>query len=325
MWTCIPLLVLVTAHAPQAEATPVAQAEPFAPVPLPRDRHGHRLEALDGGWLCFGGFGDPSAPDRETKQAWWLARGATEWTRRADMATGRAFFASCAHDGKAFAIGEGIERFDAGANRWDPLVPAGKLPRSHFAAAAVGGTLYVHGGYGPSPTAMWAVDLTSGALRETPPPPGFAPGDHFHLVHAIQGKLHVLGGFDGESFEAKREHWRLDGDAWHAMPQPPAGMWSKFAAQAVVGPRLYAFGDFGSFVFDASAGPDGAWTTRDALPGMVVMPQWIADGDRMWLLGGMAVDAPERSILWRYEPKADRWFEGKGDQPLPPAARKRDG
>lgn len=325
MWSSFLLFALVPGQTPPSDNAPFAPVAAFAPIALPRDRHGHRVEVLEGGWLSFGGFGDPSAPDRETRQTWWLARGATSWTRRADMALGRAFFASCTHDGNAYAIGEGLERFDAGADRWETLVPAGALPRSHFAAAAVGGTLFVHGGYGPSPKAMLAVDIASGALREVAPPPGFAPGDHFHLVHAIQGKLHVLGGFDGESFEAKREHWRLDGDEWHAMPQPPAAMWSKFAAQAVVGPRLYAFGDFGSFVFDASAGPDGAWTTREALPGMVVMPQWIADGDRMWLVGGMSVDAPERSILWRYEPKTDRWFEGKGDPLLPPAARKRDG
>src|SRR5688500_15440512 len=97
------------------------------PVALPSPRHGHRIERLDGGLFSFGGFGDSSAPDRESKQTWWLAPGAKEWRRRADMSVGRVFFGSAVVDGKVYAIGDGVERYDPKLDRWTKVIATDRL------------------------------------------------------------------------------------------------------------------------------------------------------------------------------------------------------
>lgn len=310
-------------------------APELTPVPLPAPRHGHRLEVVDGGLVSFGGFGDPWAEDRETRQTWRLAPGAAAWTRAADMAVGRAFFGSAVVAESVFAIGEGLERYDARADRWTSVgtagLPATRLPKSHFAAAALGSTIYVLGGYGGAADALFAIDVpTPGSesgsgsgsgdptLRELPPPPGFGHGDHFHVLQVLPGEphgpelrvpeLHVIGGLDGESFEPKAEHWVLAADGWRAAPPPPVGVWAKFTVQAVHAGRLYLFGDFGSFCFDPAS---GAWSERAKPPFLVVMPQAVARGGSIHVIGGTAVGEEDdrRPLLLRYDVGADRWTD----------------
>jgi hypothetical protein len=218
------------------------------PVPLPAERHGHRVERVSEGLLCCGGFG--AGEDRGMHETLWLAPGTTRWQPRAPMIVGRAFFATVVIDDTLYAIGEGVERYDFAADRWTAIVPQDTLPRSHFAAAAVGRTVYVLGGYPVEQSGFLAVDVDRGTVRRLEPPPGFAPGDHFHLMVAIDGVLHVIGGIAGETFTLKTEHWTLSADGWRPDAAAPVGMWAKFAAQAVIGDRLYAFGDFGGYCFD---------------------------------------------------------------------------
>jgi hypothetical protein len=276
------------------------------PVALPAPRHGHRLERVGGGLLSFGGFGDASAPDREMKQTWWLAPGAKEWVRRADMGAERAFFSSTVVDGSVYAIGDGLERYDAEHDRWTSILPAGSLPKSHFASATIGSTLYVLGGYYGAKADLLAVDLPAGKLRELPPPPGFAPPDHFHCLHVLGGRLHVVGGLDGETFEPKAEHWVLGPDGWKADVAPPVAVWAKFAVQAVCDGKLYLFGEFGAYCFDPAA---GTWRERAKLPLQVAMPQTVVIDGALWVVGGMRVGPePDRvPILLRYEPARDAW------------------
>jgi len=288
----------------QAPAPARAASARLEVVALPAPRHGHRIERVDGGLLSFGGFGDASVPDRETRQTFWLATGAKAWQRRADMNVGRAFFSSVTVDGVVHAIGEGVERYDAAADRWTSVLPADGLPRSHFAAAAVGRTIYVLGGYGAEGTEMSVIDLDGPKLRREAAPPGFDLGDHFHFVHALGGRLHVIGGLDGEKFEPQTEHWILTDVGWKAQPAPPPGLWAKFSVQAAVGDKLYLFGDFGAFCFDAKA---SSWTPRAKLEPMLVMPQAVGIEDVIWVIGGDQVEGSAGRLLLAYDIDKDSW------------------
>ncbi|MBK8177571.1 MAG: hypothetical protein IPK67_01410 [Planctomycetes bacterium] len=321
------LWIALPSQAQPAPSAPPAAPAVLVPVALPAPRHGHRIELVDGGLLCFGGFGDASVPDRETRQTWWLAPGSKKWERRADMGTGRAFFASAVVHGAAFALGEGLERYDSKHDRWEPVpitgAAPGDWPRSHFAAAAVGSTIYALGGYGGRRTGLLAIDLGPGspeggptaALRELPAPPGFDVGDHFHCLQTLQQKLHVLGGLDGVKFEPQVEHWVLPDDRpgqsvaaspWKPGAAPPVGLWAKFTVQARSGESLYLFGDFGAWRFESSA---GTWTERARPPFLMAMPQAVSLDGSIWVIGGMRVGAEEDRvpILLRYDQADDRW------------------
>lgn len=283
---------------------------PKWPVALPAERHGHRVELLNGGLLSFGGFGDAKAKDREQRQTWWLAPGADKWVRRADMGRGRAFFGSARIGDAVFAIGESVESYDFARDKWSELVPAGQLPRSHFGAAAIGRELFVLGGYGGSEAALLVVDTDKRSVRSEPPPPEFAAGDHFHLVVALRGELHVVGGLDGEAFEPKREHWVRGKDGWRALPPPPAPLWAKFGAHGVIGEvgplgeSLYVFEEQSAWRYDSKT---EKWTRTTPLGVQLVMPGVATDDRSLTLVGGMQVDEPKARVLMRFTPMNEAW------------------
>ena len=274
---------------------------------MPAPRHGHRVEAIEGGLLAFGGFGDPGLPDRGARETWWLAPGAGSWQRRADLGRGRAFFSSAVVDGSVYAVGDGVERYDVAADRWIEVVPPGALPVSHFAAAALGRTIFVLGGFPADCGGLHAVDLDvaghAATVRDQPSPPGFKPSDHFHVVQALGGRLHVIGGLDVESFEPRREHWILGAGGFEAQAPPPSGIWAKFTVQAVVGDELYLFGDSGSWRFEAAT---GRWARRAAPGRTLVMAPSVAIDGTIWVVGGMEVGS-DRSPLLAYDVAADAW------------------
>lgn len=289
-----------------ANAQAAASDAPTWPVALPRERHGHRVEPLDGGLLSFGGFGDARAADRESRQTWWLAPGATQWTRRADLRREMAFSGSAVIAGVVYAIGADVERYDAKADVWVEVTPPGKLPRSHFGAAALEGKLFVLGGYGAAESGLWVVDVKDGAVHAEPPPPSFTKDDHFHLVHALRGELHVIGGLDGEKFEVQREHWVRSASGWRALPAPPDGLWAKFSAHTVVGETLYVFGENGGWRFDAA---EGAWRELAKSGSTLAMPATAVWDGKLWILGGMDIARDDARILEAFDLRAQRWLE----------------
>jgi hypothetical protein len=277
--------------------------------PLPHPRHGHRVEPLAGGLLVFGGFADrQGAGDRGTRETWYLPPGAARWQRRANLRTSRAFFGSAIVDGAVHAIGDGVERYDPDADRWVEVVPPGALPVSHFGAAAVGKVLWVLGGYPAERSGCHAVDLGTGAVQSIEPPPGFAPGDHFHLLHGLGGRLHVIGGLDGQEFRPRTEHWVRTATGWEQAPSPPQGLWAKFAVHGVVDGRLYVFSDAGAFCFDPR---EGTWSARKGPERVLVMPAVVAREGRLLVVGGVGVDGRGVALL-EYDPARDRWRDLAG-------------
>lgn len=283
-----------------APATAATNAVP----PLPDIRHGHCIVRLPGGLLCVGGFArGGTALEHSQRQALWLADDDTQWRPRADMPTERAFFACATIGGAAYAIADGIDRYDAAADRWTEVIAPAPLPHSHFAACAHDGGLYVLGGLPLERAGLRRVDVATQVVTDVAPPPGFAPGDHFHLLVSLAGELHAIGGLDGESFAPQHEHHVLRDGAWVTLPPPPVGIWTKFAAHAVHDGKLYVFGEFGGFCLDPAA---GTWTPRAALPELLAMPATVSRGDSLWVIGGMAVAAP-RIVLLRYDVATDEW------------------
>ena len=301
------------------------------PIPLPHARHGHRIERLPDGWLCFGGFSRASG-DRGTRETWVLPDGATTWRRAGDLVHGHAFFGSARlggggvgdRDAVAVAVGSAVEVYEAAEDRWRVLVEPGRLPQSHLAAAVHDGRLFVLGGYPQRGTGAFAVDVEVGSVEEVAPPPTYGAGDHFHFAVGLGDGLHVFGGMRSEPWGVLREHWVLRDGAWERLPDLPEPMWAKFGCVLARGAVVYVFGELGGFAFDAGgggsgesgeSGESGGWRRLAGLPGMVVMPVLVDDGVDLWVVGGLAVGdggLEDGRVLWRYVVAEDRWVVVRG-------------
>lgn len=282
-------------------ATPPAPRA--APTALPDYRHGHRIEPVAGGYLCFGGFA-ATGENRGQTGCSILACDEPQpsWQPSQPLNHAHSFFASTIIDGAVFAIGEAVERHDSATDTWHAVVGPGKLPRSHFGATAVGDQIFVLGGFPKLGTGFHIVDSVSGEVTGAPPPPDFEHGDHFHYVCALAGQLHVFGGIAGKEFELRKSHWVRSGDGWIARAACPVGLWTKFAAHIVLDDRVYLFSDAGSYRYDPA---DDSWRELAKPPAMVAMPVAVSDGRDIWIIGGMQVDGRTR-VFWHYDVATDR-------------------
>ena len=68
--------------------------------------------------------------------------------------------------------------------------------------------------------------------------------------------------------------------------------------------KLYLFGDFGAFCFDAKA---STWTPRAKLEPMLVMPQAVGIDGVIWVIGGDQVEGDAGRLLLAYDIAKDAW------------------
>ncbi len=273
----------------------------------PAPCHGHRVEWAGDTLVLFGGFRPgSSAEDRGARETWCWDPVSAAWRAAAPMSRPRAFFGSAVVEGAVVALGEGIERLDARTRTWETLLAGGALPNSHFGAAAIGGVVFAVGGFPAPDGGVCAFDVAARELRAVPAWPGFARGDHFHVVAVHGDELHVVGGLDGERFEPKREHWRLHAGAWERLPDAPAALWLKFAVVQAVDGMLFVFATDSGTGWSCDL-RTAVWRERAPLRELLAMPASYARDGWIHVLGGLHVDDTPGSF--RYEIAADRWFE----------------
>ena len=211
----------------------------------------------------------------------------------------------------------------AAALVWTPL-PSATLARTEVAAARVGGSIYVAGGFaegGRTTRVVERYDIGRRRWRRVRPLP-------VALNHAVavahRGRLYVSGGYGGESGLAEPMRLLLRYD-------PPSNRWRRLQpaptpraahAAAVIRGRLYVAGggnDSGSLrsleVYDFER---RRWTTGPEFPGP---PRnhttGVATGGRFYVLAGR--DAGNLAAAERYDPRTRRW------QTLPDMATPRGG
>ncbi len=157
---------------------------------LPRLHGGPGAACEADGTIYFAGAGDTlmigTGSDRGVPLVDAYDPATDTWTTKASMLTARAFFSSCATNGKIYAIGgcvtgaynssetSGVEAYDLATDTWS-WMPDMQFKRKGLASVIVNGRIYAIGGV---PNAGWEPALS--VVEEydlTPPPPDFNGDD----------------------------------------------------------------------------------------------------------------------------------------------------
>jgi len=151
------------------------------------------------------------------------------------------------------------------SGRWAVRAPI-PTPRSEVGVAAVGGRVYVVGGFGGT-TVNEEYDPATDRWRARAPLPR---GVHHPGVAGIAGKLYVVGGYADPGGQPTAGLWEYDpaGDSWRErapLPTPRSGI-----AAAAVGGRIFVFGgEQPSGTFEQNEGYDpraDAWASFAPMP-----------------------------------------------------------
>jgi Kelch motif protein/kelch motif-containing protein len=202
---------------------------------------------------------------------------------------------------------------------WIRLAPM-PTARQEVAVAAVGGRVWVIGGFAANGEPVATVETFDPALdlweTRTPLPAGV-----HHAAAAVVGeRLFVIGGYTGGrvrwtasdalyEFVPTREEWQPRA----SLPTPRGGL-----AIAVLNGRVHALGGSGDSVTSAHEVYDPAtnrWRAANAMPTARDHLAAVAFQNRVWALGGRASFMGEQyANVEIYDPATDSWRTGV---PLP--------
>jgi N-acetylneuraminic acid mutarotase/pimeloyl-ACP methyl ester carboxylesterase len=224
--------------------------------PLAMSRWSLTSAALGGKLYAIGGtFGIQSYPLSSNEE---YDPSTNTWNVRTDMPTPRWKLTSAVVGGRIYAIGGGpsgnqnlatavVEVYDALSDSWQSETPM-PSPRWGMGSAAISDRIFVVGGYlgftyaypsGFATGALEILDATSHTWASGPPMP--TPRWDAAAV-AADGKLYVIGGYDGsrvlstvEVFDTATGLWDTSSRA--PMPTPRTGL-----AAVVMDGRIYCFG-----------------------------------------------------------------------------------
>lgn len=239
--------------------------------------------------------------------------------RRAAAFAATAVFAAStvgAHSG-----GARIAEEASGSDAWRTLSPSPEA-RTEVAAAAVGASIYVLGGYGPGgapSTAVARYDSATDQWSVVRPLP--VSVNHAAAV-SYRGDLYVVGGYTGAPFslgigtggvaEATAAFWRYHParDSWTAMPGAPSERGA--AAAAVIGDDLFVAGGANALqplrtleIFDFRT---GRWRRGPDLPLATEHTAGTAADGAFYVVGGRPFyGGGTHRFAQRYDPGRGSW------------------
>lgn len=264
-----------------------------------------------------------------------------EWTEIGPMPTSRFALATCAVDGRIYAIGGSdaaapqrpvatVEEYDTATGTWAARAPM-PSPRSYLAASAVNGRIYAIGGgqwtgppYLPTLTTVEEYDPAADAWVERAPMPTARDGIA-GSSSVVDGKIYVIGGTSGTATApfSTVEEYDPATDTWTARaPMPTARL---DLSTCVVNGRIYAIG--GSVSLSALGNSTSAveeydpatdnWTTKEPMPTGALALSACAVAGRIYAIGGnRSWSGTAYSTVYVYDPGTDTWAEGP-DMPGP--------
>jgi hypothetical protein len=212
------------------------------------------------------------------------------------------------------SVSDRVEVYDPAVNSWEAKAPL-PTPLHHTGAAAVGGKLYVVGGYTRSFFDIWhpvaTVYVYDPATDRWAERASMPTARGALALAMLDGSLYAVGGYDRTRNTGALEVYDPAGDSWvvkASLPTPRDHL-----AAAAVGGRLYVMGGRldGSYarnlalteVYDP--GTD-RWTRAADMPTARSGVTAGVIGNTVYVLGG---EAPEGTfqVNEAYQPGLDRW------------------
>lgn len=243
------------------------------------------------------------------------------WESGAPMLTVRSEVAGAVVGDRIYIVGgltatgvtDAVEEYDPAANRWR-LRARLPQPVHHPAAAALGGKLYVIGGFVVRAFIIW---IATDAVYEFDPttdrwrPRASLPTRRGALAAvSLDGKIYAVGGTDIQDTGAF-EVYDAAADTWQRLRPMPTPR--NHLAAAVVDGRIYVFGGRAGGV-PANVGATevydpttSTWQERAPLPTPRSGIGAAAVGGKIYVLGGELGRPDTYPENEEYDPAADHW------------------
>lgn len=207
-----------------------------------------------------------------------------------------------------------------GLGAWLPLAPLGAGPRQETAVVALGGEIYVVGGFDAAGTFGPVVEAYDPHLDRWRRVADVPVRLHHANAAAVGGRLYVLG-FLGAAFQEDGRGWVYDPavDRWDPLPPLPPSRARGAAAVAVLDERIYLLGGLrrGLSVADVDVfdPADRSFRPLPPLPSALDHLGAGAIDGRIYAVGGRAGGITGHTAdLQIYDPGVGAWTPGS---PMP--------
>lgn len=235
------------------------------------------------------------------------------WEEKAPLLTARRGLAAAAYANWIYAIGgetatgpTGInERYDPASNTWTGLKPK-PAPVTDIQAAVIGGLIYIPGGQLASGQPSDQLEVYNPRLDTWEQRASLPKALSAYALAAFEGKLYVLGGWDGKNYLADVYQYNPDLDTWTTLAPLPTARGS--ASAAVAGGKVYVVGGVtaqGLSTANEAFSLSGAWQSGAALPANFTLASVASASDNIYAVvisAGVGIKVLE----YRYE--ADTWY-----------------
>jgi len=241
------------------------------------------------------------------------------WTTAAPLPVARAAHSSATLDGLIHIVGGGsnwsggntaeVWVYDPASDAWTPGVPAPDANTWGAAAVAVGGKLYLVGGWPGSGVLLRRFDPATGLWEpRAAPPVAFRWG---HACAAIGDLIFVAGGVPTGIAHAVYDTLA---DTWTTLAPLPAIV-VRARSEAIDGlVHLVGATNGGFYIYDPAL---DVWTQGPAIPLASNVPATVVRDGELWVIGGSTLDpntGGNLSSIQVYDPVAQSWSV-VGDMP----------
>jgi len=253
------------------------------------------------------------------------------WRRVADLPIPRTNHAAAVVAGQIYILGgydDGgmnvVMEYDPVTDQWHRIADM-LTPRGDLAAAVVNGKIYAIGGadYPIYYSTVEEYDPITDSWRSRAP----MPTPRFGLAAvAVEGKIYAIGGTErGDSPSNAVEEYDPATDIWRSRAPMPTARYGLAAAEATLSGKIYAIGgeyrngriQYLRTVEEYDPVTD-SWCSRAPMPTPRYFHAAVAEGSRLYVLGGYNSDVGDLAVVEEYDPATDIWASRT---PMPTARR----
>jgi DNA-binding CsgD family transcriptional regulator len=260
-------------------------------------------------------FVDRSASTNLTGPALQLYR----WNSMAPLPAARSRFAAAYDGGRIYAIGgdtvDGVsgvvEEYDTSTNSWRAR-SSKPIPVNNIGAEAIGGRVYVPGGYTEAGEVIAELEIYDRATDSWERGASLSLPLCAYAIVAVDEKLYVFGGWDGSTYLASTYEYDASTDIWSQKTSMPSAR--GFAGAGVIEGKIYVIGGYD--------GREEFATVEEYDPAMDdgTHDPWTVKSPMMMRRGGLGVAAIAGTLYaigggWhgylahneRYDATTDQW------------------